>query len=546
MKEIINLRHLGMKALVGVCWLVTILVLVGSMIAGSGFAPVLLALALVAVPTLLVMAGKDDGVARIAMGATLPLFSAVLLYQWSGATWQVDLHMTFFALIAMLPMLVDWRPIVAATVVTALHHLLLSYIAPSLVFGATGDLLRVVLHAVILLVETGVLIALVHKLSQVMIQQEAAQEEKERVTLAAERERESAEAERREVVEEIGAAMQALARGDLGHRLNRRFPPLFEELREDFNRSVGDLAALVSQVSRASSVIQAGSAEMRTASNDLAMRTEQQAARVEQAGSTMQRLVEAARDTAQSAASVNAALDQAQQSANDGQHVVSRAMATMELVEKSAQEIRQIITLIDGIAFQTNLLALNAGVEAARAGDAGKGFAVVANEVRALAQRSADAAKDIRALITTSNEQVSTGVALASASGDALRQIVGEVSQISELVEEIAEAAQKQSSNVEEISAMMNSMDQFTQQNASMVEQSTASTHSLSGETQRLVEQLRRFEMSRTGSASPARMQSRASAPSAQDDLALPSFSARRAPSVGATALKIEDDWSEF
>jgi len=264
MKEIVNLRHLGMKALVGVCWLITILVLIGSMIAGSGFAPVLLALALVAVPTLLMMSGKDDCVARIAIGATLPLFSAVLLYQWSGATWQVDLHMTFFALIAMLPMLVDWRPIVAATVVTALHHLLLSYIAPSLVFGATGDLFRVVLHAVILLVETGVLIALVHKLSQVMIQQEAAQEEKERVTLAAERERESAEAERREVVEEIGTAMQALARGDLGHRLNRRFPPQFEELREDFNRSVGDLAALVSQVSRASSVIQAGSAEMRT------------------------------------------------------------------------------------------------------------------------------------------------------------------------------------------------------------------------------------------------------------------------------------------
>ncbi|MBN9143573.1 MULTISPECIES: methyl-accepting chemotaxis protein [unclassified Novosphingobium] len=506
MKEIVNLRHLGMKALVGVCWLITILVLIGSMIAGSGFAPVLLALALVAVPTLLMMSGKDDCVARIAIGATLPLFSAVLLYQWSGATWQVDLHMTFFALIAMLPMLVDWRPIVAATVVTALHHLLLSYIAPSLVFGATGDLFRVVLHAVILLVETGVLIALVHKLSQVMIQQEAAQEEKERVTLAAERERESAEAERREVVEEIGTAMQALARGDLGHRLNRRFPPQFEELREDFNRSVGDLAALVSQVSRASSVIQAGSAEMRTASNDLAMRTEQQAARVEQAGSTMQRLVEAARNTAHNAASVNAALDQAQQSANDGQHVVSRAMATMELVEKSAQEIRQIITLIDGIAFQTNLLALNAGVEAARAGDAGKGFAVVANEVRALAQRSADAANGIKQLIDTSTHQVSEGVAQVLQTGEALQGIIGQIGQIAQAVGAIADAAY---SNAEDLSAVGDTfriLDQSTQQNAAMVEESNAALQALSGETNVLINAVGRFSGESSEGQSGGRM----------------------------------------
>ncbi|NKI99495.1 methyl-accepting chemotaxis protein [Novosphingobium sp. SG707] len=506
MKEIVNLRHLGMKALVGVCWLITILVLIGSMIAGSGFAPVLLALALVAVPTLLMMAGKDDGVARIAIGATLPLFSAVLLYQWSDATWQVDLHMTFFALIAMLPMLVDWRPIVAATVVTALHHLLLSYIAPSLVFGATGDLFRVVLHAVILLVETGVLIALVHKLSQVMIQQEAAQEEKERVTLAAERERESAEAERREVVEEIGTAMQALARGDLGHRLNRRFPPQFEELREDFNRSVGDLAALVSQVSRASSVIQAGSAEMRTASNDLAMRTEQQAARVEQAGSTMQRLVEAARNTAHNAASVNAALDHAQQSANDGQHVVSRAMATMELVEKSAQEIRQIITLIDGIAFQTNLLALNAGVEAARAGDAGKGFAVVANEVRALAQRSADAANGIKQLIDTSTHQVSEGVAQVLQTGEALQGIIGQIGQIAQAVGAIADAAY---SNAEDLSAVGDTfriLDQSTQQNAAMVEESNAALQALSGETNVLINAVGRFSGESSEGQSGGRM----------------------------------------
>lgn len=505
MNEIVKLRQVGMKSLVGVCWLVTILVLAGSLIAGSGFTPVLMVLALVAVPTMLMLSGKDDVMARTAVGATLPLFSAVMLYQWSGSAWQVDLHMTFFALIAMLPLLVDWRPIVAATVVTALHHLLLSYIAPSLVFGAQGDLFRVVLHAVILLVETGVLIGLVHKLSQVMLEQEAAQVEKERVTLAAERERESVETERREVVDEIGKAMRALARGDLTHQLNRRFPAQFEELREDFNRSVADLAALVHQVTKASNVIQAGSVEIRSASNDLAIRTEQQAARVEQAGSTMNRLVDAARDTASSAASVNAALDQAQQSANDGQEVVSRAMATMELVEKSAQEIRQIITLIDGIAFQTNLLALNAGVEAARAGDAGKGFAVVANEVRALAQRSADAANGIKQLIDTSTHQVSEGVAQVLQTGEALQGIIGQITQIAQAVGSIADAAQSNAEDLEQVSDTFRILDQSTQQNAAMVEESNAALQALSGETSVLIHAVGRFSSEQSGSDSRGR-----------------------------------------
>jgi methyl-accepting chemotaxis protein len=225
----------------------------------------------------------------------------------------------------------------------------------------------------------------------------------------------------------------------------------------------------------------------------------------------------------------------------------------MRSIETSSREMAEIVAVIDGIAFQTNLLALNAGVEAARAGDAGKGFAVVANEVRALAQRSADAAKDIRELISTSTGQVSGGVTLVESSGEALRQIVTEVTAVSALVDEIAEAAEKQASGIADISSMVNSMDGFTQQNAAMVEESTAGTRNLSAETQALVQQLGLFQLGSAGDTrllgptmrnapsrpAPARA-APAPAPAPSRKAAAPQFQ-------GNTALKPpEDDWSEF
>ena len=494
MDEITKLRRLGIKGLVLVGWFITAIIACGSFFATTGFVPVVLALAISALPTVLAMGDRTDTTARIMLGATMPLYSAILLYQWSGAAWQIDLHMTFFAMIAMLAVLVDWRPILAGAAVTAVHHLALNFLAPALVFGDTGNLERVILHAVVVIAETIVLLALTNTLEKVMRDQVAAQEEKERIAAQAEAERQQSEAVRQAVVREIGDGLRAMAAGDLNYRIRAAFPQAFEELRENFNQTAGNLATMVGDVAQASQHIQAGSTEIRTASDDLARRTEQQAASVEQANGTMGRLVSVATQTAQQATTVNTELEAAQRSARAGQEIVSRAMATMQLVEQSSSEITQIIALIDGIAFQTNLLALNAGVEAARAGDSGKGFAVVANEVRALAQRSADAANGIKAIISTSSSQVAEGVSQVVQTGHALEGIIAQVLAVSDAVSAIAHAASENVQDLARVRETFGLLDNSTQQNAAMVEESNAALRALVNETNKLTTVVGRFQ----------------------------------------------------
>src|SRR3546814_791917 len=190
----------------------------------------------------------------------------------------------------------------------------------------------------------------------------------------------------------------------------------------------------------------------------------------------------------------NTVVNEAHREAADGGQTVARAVAAMDQIEKSAQEIAQIINVIDGIAFQTNLLALNAGVEAARAGDAGKGFAVVANEVRALAQRSADAARDIKQLITTSSEQVESGVHLVGQTGQMLDRIVAKVDEVRGLITEISASTEAQASNLQQVNGAIGDMDSRTQQNAAMVEQSTAAARSLASEASQLLKLVSRFK----------------------------------------------------
>jgi methyl-accepting chemotaxis protein len=305
--------------------------------------------------------------------------------------------------------------------------------------------------------------------------------------------KQQAEREQLSVVASLSAGLDSLARQDLEYRIEDDFPECYVELRVNYNSAVTALAHALRLVRVGASSVQGSIGEIRSASDDLAMRNEQQAGSLADTVMSMDEVTASVQETAASAAVVRQSVADAHRQATQGGDVVQRAIAAMAAIEQSAQEIGQIVTVIDAIAFQTNLLALNAGVEAARAGDAGKGFAVVANEVRALAQRSADAAQDIKALITNSSTQVGAGVELVGETGDRLGEIVAKVGEINGLVEDIATAAGRQAQNLQQVNGTMRDMDRMTQQNAAMVEQSSAATHSLSEEAVRLTELVSTF-----------------------------------------------------
>ncbi len=304
------------------------------------------------------------------------------------------------------------------------------------------------------------------------------------------------------VVKSMGEAMSALAAGDLTHRIGEEIPLEYSQLRLDYNTAMEKLAGTLASIQTSSRVINNSIEELSQASDDMSRRTEQQAAALLQSTAALTELSEGVKRTAAGAAQVNGAVGAANNGANNSRTVVGEAGAAMGQIETSAREIGQIIGLIDDIAFQTNLLALNAGVEAARAGDAGRGFAVVASEVRALAQRSADAAKAIKGLISTSGAQVAQGVELVRKTGLALDTIGTNVAQIEGLVSGIASAARNQSGGLSQVSEAVAQMNQAVQQNAAMAEETTAAVHSLKSEIDQLNRSIGAFKLTRQAGSS--------------------------------------------
>ncbi len=340
-------------------------------------------------------------------------------------------------------------------------------------------------------------------------------------------------------IDAIGNGLTALAQGNLTFRVEENGHGALAKLHVDYNEAVSRLAEVLHDIVDGCNTIRTGTSEIASASSDLSQRTERQAESIGHASRTLNDFAGMVKLSADNARQTSSRLGVARQTAEAVDQTAKQAVSAMRSIEASSQEMADIISTIDGLAFQTNLLALNAGVEAARAGQSGAGFAVVASEVRTLAQRSAEAAAKIRALVTTSGSQIQQGVALVESSGDALLQIVSEVTSVSELVGEIAEAAQKQANGIADISGMVNEMDQATQQNAAMVEESSASTRNLYEETGRLVEKLATFDVGKTLARSSARggQQFAAAEPRAR---ALPAFHGNAAVAVE------EDDWSEF
>ena len=324
--------------------------------------------------------------------------------------------------------------------------------------------------------------------------------EVEQAKARAEQERQAASAaaiatEQALVVRSFGASLERLASGDLTWRLEDEMPPAYEKLKADFNDAMLKLQDAMRVIVGNAGSIHSGSREISIASDDLAKRTEQQAAGLEETAAALDQITATVKRTAEGARETRQVVASAKADAETSGQVVGRAIAAMGAIEESSRQINQIIGVIDEIAFQTNLLALNAGVEAARAGDAGRGFAVVASEVRALAQRSAEAAKEIKVLISASGVQVSEGVDLVGQTGRALERILGEVAQINGLVAEIAASAEEQATGLQQVNIAVNQMDQVTQQNAAMVEESTAASHSLSREADNLTELMAQFRV---------------------------------------------------
>ena len=514
--ELNTLRDTVSRWLVLFLWLHVPIAVAVSWASGNGwFWPGVAAAIIAGIASFAWMLSPSSGSARVTSAVAAVAMVSVILAAARGSDYQIDVHMYYFAMLAILAAYCDWQVILAAAAVVAVHHLTLNFIAPALIFTGGGDFLRVVLHAVILIAEAAALAWLAHRIAGLFALSEknlAEVVEASRAAAALEVEaaaqRQVAETERQagidlrtamaaaqgKVMGAIGDGLEKAAGGDLVFRLSQEFPPEFRKLQTDFNAAMETLRLAMVSVAGSSANIRASAAEISAASDDLSRRTEQQAASLEQTAAALDEITATVGKTAEGANEARAIVATATSEAQRSGDVVSETIGAMTAIETSSKQIGGIVGVIDEIAFQTNLLALNAGVEAARAGDAGRGFAVVATEVRALAQRSAAAAKEINALIAASGVQVAAGVRLVDETGKSLSRTREQVNQINRLVSEIASSAQEQASGLKQVNQAVNQMDQVTQQNAAMVQQTSAAAQGLVEETAQLAVQVARFQ----------------------------------------------------
>ncbi|WCE03694.1 methyl-accepting chemotaxis protein [Pseudoxanthomonas sp. JBR18] len=296
-------------------------------------------------------------------------------------------------------------------------------------------------------------------------------------------------------IDQISTLLSALSSGDLTVRMEGDFQGVFARMRDDANATADQLADIVGRIKHSSTAINTAAGEIAAGNSDLSVRTEQQAANLEETAASMEELTSTVRQNAESARQANQLAVGAADVASKGGAVVGQVVTTMSDIETSSKKIAEIISVIDGIAFQTNILALNAAVEAARAGEQGRGFAVVASEVRTLAQRSANAAKEIKGLIDDSVSKVANGSALVDQAGKTMGEIVNSVQRVTDIMAEIAAASQEQSSGIEQVNLTITQMDETTQQNAALVEEATAAARSMEEQAGHLAEAVSVFRL---------------------------------------------------
>ena len=500
MNDLQELRTGGMRLMSWVCIAMALMLLAWGLYEGKMVFPIA-GLAMAGVPIYLGMTRRADTVARVAMGITVITYAVLFLAMGRGSPYIIDLHLPFFALMAMLAILADWRPILAASLVVAVHHLLLNFVAPAYMFPDGSDFGRLIFHCVVWIAETGALMALCMQLEKLIVGQAQTRAEAEAAEAAVAAEREAISAKQQTVLAQLSARLGALAEGRLSDRINVPFSAEYEPIRQALNATCNELEALVGAVVSTADSVARGTAEIRSASDDLADRTARDSSQIESITATAHKLTGDLKEASSLCDDTRTVTQRVKHEVDEGKGVIDSVSEAMGRIEGSAGKIGDIVDIIDGIAFQTNLLALNAGVEAARAGESGKGFAVVAHEVRALAQRSTEAASSIKALIAQSSSDIGDGAQLVEKMGGLLTLIVEQFSTINERIDEIAHRAGRNTEDFSTVSSAIDSLGFSMQQNAAMVEESNAAQHQLSTQAEQLRSLVAKFDYKETGPA---------------------------------------------
>ena len=344
---------------------------------------------------------------------------------------------------------------------------------------------------------------------------------------------------------DVVRVLGALAKGDLTERIEADYAGTFGDLKNYCNETNESLTNMLSDIRAAADTIFTASSEIASGNADLSSRTEQQAANLEETASSMEELTSTVKLNADNAKQANVLAEQASGVAVDGGALIQQVVATMNAINESARKISDIIGVIDGIAFQTNILALNAAVEAARAGDQGRGFAVVASEVRTLAQRSANAAKDIKALISDSVQKIESGNELVGKSGNTMKEIVSAIKRVNDIMGEIAAASAEQSTGIEEVSTAVSQMDEMTQQNAALVEEAAAAAESLQSQADQLTRSVAQFRLAEDEQLARSAPAARLAAPKAAGKTA-GKVAAPTRKKITPPASSAEDEWEQF